>query len=1066
MQQNEHILIIGSSEESRQTHRQTLLGAHFHSSIIQEESSLEEVLSSHPTPALVLASMPITAAQRALIQSLKASDFRPLLLFLLPKENRSQATEALELGADEILREPYTSHDLITRIQLLMERRRRESIGRPTSETSGVLDDISIREIVELFKLGGGSAEVIIKSPSVRGKLYFRGGTLCGALLNQHEGIEALIRLLQIEQGTFHISPETSSEDPASHNINVPDPLSKAAQALGYWETLLQQLPSRSQQIHVDFERVEDEFGDLNDLSHQLLWQLSAHRSLEGMLNDLEGDSVAALEELVRLYNADYFTVVPPGSATFSEPRSQAELIEAVSSQHLPQPSSEFSNFDTLLAAAAQEAAMHLVAAASPVDGSQTLDPEQSPSFFDLPALELQPPLPPSRPSTSSAQRQSTSRESFSTVSKESIPGLLQQLRQDASSPNHLARTSPFSPSSANIDSASSRGDLTTRPTDRSTRPEMETLAPDHRTDIDTLLPPDEPFDRGSGSMIVAIEPESSSTHTSEDLPAPPFPDVLDDEEEEVPAKSEPISNESPSFVIGNDPVFSAHNAPATVPDVIAASEDDLKDVWELRTTSKGSKSQLSQEEVVLLLPKDDPVKAEKHELEADEEETTTVSVEETPAKKAENFSLETTGQDLMAHILKTESSQALNKLLESGFEITPTSDEEKGEEEPVLVLKTETGEEKSNGAGHTKIQTHAAESQSPTETIPFGMTLDHIKGTQSSASFSLELDSEEDTSSAPEANKVEAISLHLDDDVDDLLLDTPAPTTPAPQKSSKVPQRSDLGLSDEFFIEDLTPKQRNDAWIWILAVVVLVGAGLAGWYRRKMLNEANPGTRKVTTNRQVRRRPPTAPRPAARPEPRPEALAAAQVDAGDNDADASSTDEDTVGGNTPDTQEVTPPVVRRRVTPPVVRRPRTRRRVVARRRQTPPRRRASSKSSVMRMLRTAQRLKRRERFKQAERILRRALRKQPRMVPLLTTLGNVLYEQNKSSKALRYLERAYRISPRQTSGGLVTLGSIYYEKSKPNKARNIYKEYLRLFPRGKHVRDVRSMLKSINLNR
>lgn len=119
-----------------------------------------------------------------------------------------------------------------------------------------------------------------------------------------------------------------------------------------------------------------------------------------------------------------------------------------------------------------------------------------------------------------------------------------------------------------------------------------------------------------------------------------------------------------------------------------------------------------------------------------------------------------------------------------------------------------------------------------------------------------------------------------------------------------------------------------------------------------------------------------------------------------------------------------------------------------------------------MRMLRTAQRLKKRERFKQAERILRRALRKEPRMVPLLTTLGNVLYEQNKSSKALRYLERAYRISPRQTSGGLVTLGSIYYEKSKPNKARNIYKEYLRLFPRGKHVRDVRSMLKSINLNR
>jgi tetratricopeptide (TPR) repeat protein len=139
----------------------------------------------------------------------------------------------------------------------------------------------------------------------------------------------------------------------------------------------------------------------------------------------------------------------------------------------------------------------------------------------------------------------------------------------------------------------------------------------------------------------------------------------------------------------------------------------------------------------------------------------------------------------------------------------------------------------------------------------------------------------------------------------------------------------------------------------------------------------------------------------------------------------------------------------------PAVRRPAVRRPVV----------RVAASGSVDKLLVKAEGLKRREQFKAAERILRQAQKSAPNDVRVLAALGNILYEQNKGAQALRYLEQAYRKDPRTTAGGLVTLGSLYYERNKVDQARKVYQQYLKYHPRGKHVQDVRSMLKNLTLN-
>jgi TolA-binding protein len=118
------------------------------------------------------------------------------------------------------------------------------------------------------------------------------------------------------------------------------------------------------------------------------------------------------------------------------------------------------------------------------------------------------------------------------------------------------------------------------------------------------------------------------------------------------------------------------------------------------------------------------------------------------------------------------------------------------------------------------------------------------------------------------------------------------------------------------------------------------------------------------------------------------------------------------------------------------------------------------SPSIFPRLLKQAQELKRRERHKEAEQVLRQALKQNPpESVPFLSLLGQVLYDRNRPKQAEGYLLQAYRINPYQTGDGLVILGSIYYEQGDKNRAYNIYRQYIKFFPKGKHIRDVKAMI-------
>ncbi len=302
-----------------------------------------------------------------------------------------------------------------------------------------------------------------------------------------------------------------------------------------------------------------------------------------------------------------------------------------------------------------------------------------------------------------------------------------------------------------------------------------------------------------------------------------------------------------------------------------------------------------------------------------------------------------------------------------------------------------------------------------------------------------------------------------------------------------------ELRLSDEFFLheDELHPNRRGGRFksflTWSIIGILFAGVGflgMAGFARYKQgkniwpFGESPVPARRAKTRQAPKRVAPRVERRLPAPVPprqgntapvdgRTDSVPQTQPERRDPPEARTPERKDPPETRAPERREPPEarPEVRRR---PIVRRPVrvARRRVI--RRQRPPRRRVrrvarrGSQARVKQLYQQAMDYKRRERFRNAEVLLRRALRMRPKNpAPIYSALGQVLYERERTRAAVSYLKRAYRISPRQTGAGLVTLGSIYYEQGKRGQARTIYRQYLKYFPRGRHANDVKAMLRN-----
>lgn len=123
------------------------------------------------------------------------------VLFLTSLDRQFLKIKGLELGADDYITKPYNSGELIARIKAILRR------SAPARLRSGVINGdiraIGLSELLQNIGQGGRVARIIL--PEMNGKIITAGGNIILIRQGAFTGLEALLRLLLIEEGSFSV---------------------------------------------------------------------------------------------------------------------------------------------------------------------------------------------------------------------------------------------------------------------------------------------------------------------------------------------------------------------------------------------------------------------------------------------------------------------------------------------------------------------------------------------------------------------------------------------------------------------------------------------------------------------------------------------------------------------------------------------------------------------------------------------------------------------------------------------------------------------------------------------
>jgi FixJ family two-component response regulator/predicted regulator of Ras-like GTPase activity (Roadblock/LC7/MglB family) len=133
------------------------------------------------------------------IERLLTYDPEALVVVMAPDATVDLAVEALKAGASEFIEEPLVAGELAARLREVMAQRGQRAVH-------GNLRDLTLTSIVSVNCTEHNQAKLVIRRQGRVGTIYFEGGGIVHASLEDQEGEQVLYELLSWEDGSFSLS--------------------------------------------------------------------------------------------------------------------------------------------------------------------------------------------------------------------------------------------------------------------------------------------------------------------------------------------------------------------------------------------------------------------------------------------------------------------------------------------------------------------------------------------------------------------------------------------------------------------------------------------------------------------------------------------------------------------------------------------------------------------------------------------------------------------------------------------------------------------------------------------
>ncbi len=189
----------------------------------------EEALQRLPqvSPALVLldVDMPkldgLSTLER--IRKLPPFEYLPVLL-LTSMDARSARVRGLELGADDYVKKPFDSAELLARIRGALRRAARSRA--PEGAVAGDVGRLGLDALLQTLDLGRRSARLVLEE--VGGELVLDAGELVDARYGRFHGLAALARLMWVASGRFRLDFDLAPAPPRGPIAGLQEALMQA----------------------------------------------------------------------------------------------------------------------------------------------------------------------------------------------------------------------------------------------------------------------------------------------------------------------------------------------------------------------------------------------------------------------------------------------------------------------------------------------------------------------------------------------------------------------------------------------------------------------------------------------------------------------------------------------------------------------------------------------------------------------------------------------------------------------------------------------------------------------
>jgi DNA-binding response OmpR family regulator len=226
-------------------------------------------------------------------------------IFLTAEAAIENKIRGLELGVDDYLTKPIYIKEIVTRINILLQKRQRtrfEERRDGRTRFAGRVQDMPVVDVIQTIEISRKSG--VIQFVGERGRqaaIYFRDGRVIDAEAGSLQGEDAVYRLLTWSEGEFEVVFRTVRRREVI-TMSSQALLMEGMRRLDEWSRLFEQLPSLTHRFEVDTIELAARLGDVPDDNNRILRLVDGKRALLEVIDASDLGDLECLQAISRLY--------------------------------------------------------------------------------------------------------------------------------------------------------------------------------------------------------------------------------------------------------------------------------------------------------------------------------------------------------------------------------------------------------------------------------------------------------------------------------------------------------------------------------------------------------------------------------------------------------------------------------------------------------------------------------------------------------------------------------------------------------------------------------------------